>query len=73
MMPQMGEIFERVTSAKLKSNFGGPAGGSALAGKRFRVKMFKFLIDGREETKCLRKAGRKIRKERNNISHRTRE
>ena len=26
----MGEIFGKVTSAKLKSNFSGPAGGSAL-------------------------------------------
>ena len=30
MMPEMGEILEKVTSAKLKSNFSGPAGGSAL-------------------------------------------
>ena len=30
MMPEMGEIFGKVTSAKLKSNFSGPAGGSAL-------------------------------------------
>ena len=30
MMPKMGEIFGKVTSAKLKSNFSGPAGGSAL-------------------------------------------
>ena len=29
MMPKMGEIFEKVTSPKLKSNFSGPAGGSA--------------------------------------------
>ena len=30
MMPQMGENSEKVTSAKPKSNFSGPAGGSAL-------------------------------------------
>ena len=30
MMPEMGEIFGKVTSAKLKSNFSGPAGGLAL-------------------------------------------
>ena len=29
-MPKMTEIFEKVTSPRLKSNFGGPAGGSAL-------------------------------------------
>ena len=43
----MGEIFGKVTSPKLKSNFSGPAGGSALerasppkAGERFREEMF---------------------------------
>ena len=28
--PEMVEIFEKVTSASVKSNFGGPAGGEAL-------------------------------------------
>ena len=64
MMPKMGEIFGKVTSAKLKSNFSGPAGGSALerasppkAGERFRQKLFvEFSINGCKETKCFRKA-----------------
>ena len=30
MVPKMNEIFEKVTSPKLKSNLGGPAGGEAL-------------------------------------------
>ena len=30
MMPKMTEIFGKVPSAKSNSNFGGPAGGSAL-------------------------------------------
>ena len=30
MMPKMSKIFGKVTSTTLKSNFGGPAGGSAL-------------------------------------------
>ena len=30
MHPKIAEIFGKVTSAKFKLNFGGPAGGSAL-------------------------------------------
>ena len=79
MMSEMSEIFGKVTSAKLKSNFSGHAGGSALerasppkAGERFREKLFvEFLINGRKETKCFRKARRKNRQERNMIPLRT--
>ena len=43
MMPKIGEIFEKVTSPKFKSNFSGPARGPAFEKvgreKRIRAKM----------------------------------
>ena len=50
MHPKMSEIFGKVTAAELKSNFGGPAGGSALerasppmAGKKSREIIMCFI------------------------------
>ena len=52
MMPKFSEIFEKVTSPSVKSNFSGPAGGSALeraeppkAGKKRIRKKIGVLIN----------------------------
>ena len=52
MMPEMIEIFKKVTPAKPNPNFGGPAGGFALNGKgKTRIENIGKYIKWRRGTK----------------------